>query len=99
MRRGTTPTHEFTTDINLTSAEVLYITYKQDGKSIIEKDIGEVDIAAEKVTTRLTQEETLKVKPAGTVKIQIRARLEDGSAVASNIMTASPEDILKDGVI
>lgn len=99
MRRGTTPTHEFTTDINLTSAEVLFITYKQGEKKIIEKDIGAVDIAEDKVTTSLTQEETLKVKPAGTVKIQIRARLEDGSAVASNIMTASPEDILKDGVI
>lgn len=99
MRRGTTPTHEFSTDINLTSAEVLYITYKQDGKSIIEKDIDAVDIEAEKVTTQLTQEETLKVQPHGTVKVQIRARLAGGEAVASNIMSASPEDILKDGVI
>ena len=99
MRRGTTPTHTFTTDVNLTTAEVLYITYEQGDKEIIEKDIDDVTIASDKVTTTLTQEETLKVKPHGTVKIQIRARLANGEAVASNIMTASPEDILKDGVI
>ncbi len=99
MRRGTTPTHEFKTDTNLTSAEVLYITYEQGDTTIIEKDIDDVTIEAEKITTQLTQEETLKVKPHGTVKIQIRARLAGNDAVASNIMTASPEDILKDGVI
>lgn len=99
MRRGTTPTHEFVTDTDLTTAEVLYITYKQGDKKIIEKDIEAVTIEADKVTTKLTQEETLSVAPHGTVKVQIRARLADGGAVASNIMTASPEDILKDGVI
>lgn len=99
MRRGTTPTHEFKTDTDLTNAEVLYITYKQGEKKIIEKDIDSVSVETDKVTTSLTQEETLSVAPYGTVKIQIRARLADGTAVASNIMSASPEDILKDGVI
>lgn len=99
MRRGTTPTHKFTTDVDLTSAVVLYVTYTQGAKTIIEHDIDDCEIAADYIQTQLTQEETLKVADKSSVKIQIRARLADGEAVASNIMSASPEEILKDGVI
>ena len=37
MRRGTTPTHIFLTDIDLTDAEVIYLTYQMNGKTIMEK--------------------------------------------------------------
>lgn len=99
MRRGTTPKHTFTTDIDLTEAEVIYITYKQQGEVIVEKEIQDIEASSEEISCELTQEETLQFSDPHDVTIQIRARFADGSAVASNIMKAPAEAILKDGVI
>lgn len=98
MRRGTTPTNTFTVDLDLTLAQVLYITYKQGGRTVIEKKLEDVTITAETLTVTLTQADTLKLRD-GSVDIQIRARLIDGSAPASQIMTVPVEAILKEGVI
>lgn len=99
MYRGTTPTNVFTTDLDLTEADVVYITYKQGEKTVIEKTKDEITVEAEQITVELTQEDTLMLKSPSPVGIQIRARFADGTAVASNVMTASVEQILKDGVI
>lgn len=98
MRRGTTPTHTFQTDIDLTAAAVIYLTYKVGGKVAFEKTGEDLTVTAESISTTLTQEETLSLK-GQNAEIQIRARFEDGSAVASNIMRTGIEQILKDGVI
>lgn len=97
--RGTTPSHVFIVDIDLTTAEVLYITYEQDGHEVLEKDINSVDIETDRVTVKLTQEETLSLKAQKNVEIQIRARYPDGTAVASNIINTSAKRILKEGEI
>lgn len=102
MIRGTTPTHTFTTDIDLTEATLLYITYTQNGKTIVEKDISEVRVDKNVVTTWLTQTETLKfsAKPqTGIVEIQIRAGFADGGRIASDIIRTDIKNILKDGEI
>lgn len=98
MYRGTTPLNIFAVDANLTTAEVIYITYKQGCKVAIEKDIDEIEVAADKLTVRLSQEDTLKFDYR-EVEIQIRARFPDGTAIASNIIKTTVEHILKDGVI
>lgn len=98
MYRGTTPINIFTVDADLTTAEVIYITYKQGCQVVIEKDIDEIEVAADKLTVRLSQEDTLKFDYR-EVEIQIRARYSDGTAIASNIIKTTIEHILKDGVI
>lgn len=98
MYRGTTPLNIFTVDADLTTAEVIYITYKQGCQVVIEKDIDEIEVAADKLTVRLSQEDTLKFDYR-EVEIQIRARYSDGTAIASNIIKTTVEHILKDGVI
>lgn len=99
MRRGTTPRHTFTTDVDLTGAEVLYVTYKQGKETILEKEIRDVHITPDTVEFALTQEETLAFQECTRVNIQIRVRFPDGTAIASNIIDASAEKILKEGVI
>lgn len=104
-KRGTTPTHVFETDIDLTAASI-YITYKQDNRTVVEKhgsDITVVSTVSSGVTTctmtiAMTQEETLAFK-AGDVEIQVRYVLPDGTADASEIIRTRAERILKDGVI
>lgn len=98
MRRGTTPTHIFNVDIDLTDAAVIYITYRQKGKNLLEITGDDLTVDPEKITAKLTQEQTLAFEP-GTVDIQIRARFEDGSAIASNVIQTTANTILKEGVI
>lgn len=99
IRKGTTPTHIFNTNVDLTAAVVLYITYKQGGRVVIEKNIDDCEVTTETITVKLTQEETLKLNDTQAVEMQIRARFSDGTAVASNIMTAEAGRILKGGEI
>lgn len=100
MRRGTTPTHTFTSDLDLRSAEVMYMTYKQNGKTILERDLDGIEVEEDKLTIRLTQEETLAFNSMGDeVEIQCRVRFPDDNAAASDILRVPVKRILKDGVI
>lgn len=99
MYRGTTPTHIFKTDLDLTDAAVIWLTYKDRGEIVIDKQKDDLLVTTEQIELKLTQEETLALQKGQTVTCQIRARFEDGTAVASNIMTVRVQEILKDGVI
>lgn len=100
MRRGTTPTHIFGTDVDLTDAEVIYITYRQGNKNVLEKTKDDLtSITAEEIRVELTQTDTLGFSVSGNVEIQIRARFPDGSAIASQVIHTSANAILKEGVI
>lgn len=98
MHRGTTPTHVFRTDVDLTKASVLFISYKQNGKVVLEKSLEEVNVQKTGITVNLTQTETLLFQE-GIVMIQIRAKFPDSSAIASSLIRVSAEEILKDGAI
>lgn len=97
--RGTTPEQIFNTNIDLSAAEVVIITYKQGVNIVIEKQKDELSFDKNQVKFRLTQEESLKLKETLPVKCQIRARFADGVAVACEIITLSAGEILRGGVI
>lgn len=99
MYRGTTPTNTFRTgDIDLSTADVVYITYKQRGKVVVEKTKTDCTFGENSVSVTLTQEDTLKFTE-NDVLIQIRARFAGGRAIASNIIETPAMAILKEGVI
>lgn len=100
MWRGTTPTHIFTFPAGVDPAgfDEIYITYEQDGSIVCEKSINDMEMTADGVVVTFTQAETLRFSP-GAVRIQIRAHTADGTAVASNIISTTAREILKDGVI
>ena len=99
MRRGTTPTHEFVVDVDMTSATAIYITYKQREKVVLEKNIDDITVTDTKLMVTLSQEETLMFNINNIVEIQIRAKMDTGEAIASNIIKTSAQRILKEGVI
>lgn len=99
MRRGTTPTHIFKTKVDLTQASEMFITYKQNSEIKVEKSIGDITIEEEKLTTTLTQAETLTFSTLGSVEIQVRVKFPDGKALASNIIKRPACAILKEGII
>ena len=100
MRRGSTPTNTFVTDIDLSNATV-YVSYEQNGAVVVEKTGSDLTFTSGQTYTislELSQEDTLKFKP-GTVMIQIRYVFPNGAADASNIIKTTAERIIKDGVI
>ena len=99
MIRGTTPTLEFFLPFNAGVLAKAYITFEQNGAVVLEKTLEECVCSGEKITLKLTQEDTLKLKSGSFSEIQIRAKTQAGEALASNIMRDSTMRILKDGVI
>lgn len=97
FRRGSTPVNTFNVNIDLTGATV-FITYKQNGRLILEKTGADVTIEPTALSVSLTQQETLAFG-VGNVEIQIRYVFPNGSADASNIMETTADRILKNGVI
>lgn len=99
MIRGTTPTHVFTTDVDLSDAEVIYVTYAQGSKKI-EKVKDDLNFTDKGFETKLSQEETLDFKAGSIdVEVQVRARYADGTAIASNVIKVPVSKIIKGGVI
>lgn len=99
MIRGTTPTLKFIIPISTDQLAEAYVTLAQRGAVVIDKTLEECDCEENKITVKLTQEETLKLQHDCITEIQIRARTLSGDAVASNIIRESTKRILKDGVI
>lgn len=107
MTRGTTPTHTFTLPDNLKTATIstLYITYAQHGETVLEKTLDDVTNNNGVLTCKLTQADTLAFEVldqhcgCDKVDVQVRLKTSDGVAMASDIMSVTIMDILKDGEI
>lgn len=98
MRRGTTQQLTFTLPEEI-SIDVLYITFRQGNKIVLEKTLDDVKVDGKVITLPLTQEDTLKFCAPHAVYIQLRIRDTLGNAIASEIIRTDAEAILKEGVI
>lgn len=99
IARGTTASNVFTVPIDLTDAVVMYITYQQLGRTVLEKTLDDCTVTATSITVNLSQQDTLKFSENRDVKIQIRARLIDGSVHKSQVIKTTSDELLKEGVI
>lgn len=98
IKRGSTPTHTFDVDVDLTAATI-YISYSQGGKIVAEKTGTDLTVTETKITTQLTQAETLRFAEDKTVGIQIRYKQTDGTADVSDIIYVPVDRLLKEGII
>lgn len=100
MTRGTTPTHTFTTDIDLSGADEIYVTYKQGNKTVCEYTLENgVTATEDTVVVTLSQADTLAANPNHSLFVQIRAAFPNGTRVASNIIQLNVGTVLKEGEI
>ena len=99
MIRGTTPTLEFIIPFDTGQLAEAFVTLSQNEAVVIDKALEECQCDANKLSVRLTQEETLKLQCDFMTEIQIRAKTLEGEAIASQIIKVNTERILKDGVI
>lgn len=98
MYRGTTPTLVFTLPFDAGKISVLNIAFAQDRKVVLEKTLGDCQISGEQISVKLTEADTLKFSHESILEIQMRC-VYDGNRMASDIIHATVERILKDGCL
>lgn len=96
MRRGTTPTLNFTINNDLTGYARVILTLKGSGKQL-DFESERLAVSSDSLSVTLTQEETLGFR--GNAEAQVRAVTSEGVAVASDICELDFGRILKEGVI
>lgn len=96
--RGTTPTLTFTLPFSTSQIQVGYICVKQ-GNTIILRDMEKCSVDDKSISTKLTQEETLRLSTKMPVKIQFRCKTLDNTSLATAVVERTIKDILKDGII
>lgn len=97
--KGCTVVNTFTVPFNREDIDVIYITYQQSGRTIIEKTVSDCVFRDGKILVDLSQEDTLLFNNSYIIQIQIRIRLKNGVATKSNIINVNTDELLKKGVI
>lgn len=85
MKLGTTPTHTFELPFPIEYLSNLKITYLQEDEVILKKRLKDGTVDGNKISFKLTQEETFMFKPHVQVQIQVRVLDSAGNALSSDI--------------
>lgn len=99
ITRGTTPTLNFTMPVAAETLAVAYITFSQQDEVVFEKTLADCKLEENRLSVRLSQEDTLKLDDEYKVTIQIRMKDHSGNAPASKIFEVETGKIQKEGVI
>lgn len=100
MFQGTTPTIilTFGEDVDFSEAESVVVTFATDyHKVVAEFKDEELTIDGNVISRKLTQAETLAMP--NTVLVQVNVLYPDGTRAASNIVSFSLDENLKDEVM
>lgn len=94
MRLGTTPKHEFTLPFDISLVKEFKVTYKQNGKIILEKSLNDFETSANTLSVTLTQEETFLFVEGVNVELQARVLTMGGDVLSSDIRIITAEKCL-----
>ena len=83
MIRGTTPTHSFGIPISEKDVRNIKVTYKQDGRIVVEKGLNDVVITGSTVKVTLSQQETLRFMPGIKAKVDIGVLSANGKRLGN----------------
>lgn len=104
MFRATTPTQNFTFDVDPESTfKTILITYAQKNKILLEKH--KADLTFEETdegytaTVKLTQQETNMFNARDSITVQVRALTYDGEAIAFDKLSFTIKDVLNDVIL
>ena len=101
MIRGTTPTLICKTPYTADQIEPGYITFARKGIVFMDIPFSDERVYIDDYIVSITfsQEDTLRFNSMTVYAVQLRILLEEGLAVASNILTMPVDSILKNGSI
>ena len=98
MRRGTTPTHVFTLPVDVGEISDVRIIYSQGSVVTLKKGMSDCTIEGNKITVKLTREDTWLFDSIKLVSIQIEVWLSDGDCMVSDVIIRPVDDCLDDEV-
>lgn len=98
MFRGTTPTLILKVPIDTSLISKVYITFKQKGRTRLEKELKDCTCEENQLVVPLTQADTLLLD-ASECELQLRTKLSTQQVFASKPKKISISDIFKDGEI
>lgn len=96
---GCTCKHTFTIPCDKDDICAMYITYRQNGKTVLEKTLTDCELTAGKVCVPLTQEDTLAFQDETCVKIQLKLKRNDGTVMKSKIIDTYSDVVFNKEVI
>lgn len=99
MRLGSTPKHEFMLPFNMSLVKEFKVTYKQNGKIILEKYLDDFAVDGNTLSATLTQEETFLFAEGVNVELQARVLTMGGDALSSDIRIITAERCLDSEVL
>ena len=101
MIRATTPKHIFTfpETVDPFSCRQILITYKQNGRIVLELQKSDLEINGQIVSYALSQEQTRSFSPHHKASVQVRVLTPEGSALASEIEEIEIRNVLNDEVL
>lgn len=96
---GCTPINRFYFPYRESEIAVLYITYVQNGETVLEKTKADCTFGEDVISVQLSQADTLRFMSGVKGSVQIRFRRTDNTAGKSDIMYYSVDELLKGGEI
>lgn len=96
---GTTPKHNFILPCGVNEIQKVEITYKQNGKVILQKHTEDCTLQDNVVGLKLTQEDTLAFDDKCNVKIRMRAKTISGDVIGSDAISVSCDECFSDEVL
>lgn len=99
MMKGTTPTHVFTLPVNVDVIKTIRIIYAQGGVERVTKSTEDCTMEGNRVTVKLTQEDTFAFMEDECVEVQVRVLTTSGDALASRIIRVHCRECLSDEVL
>ena len=101
--RGTTPTIEINVvdELDISQITDIWVYISQLGNLVIDKGFADVTIDAGegKIILTLSQEDTLALQADIYTLVQVRALLQNGTAIASEAQKVIVREVYKDGII
>lgn len=98
MRRGTTPTHIFSLPFDANLCEEIRIIYAQGGTIKLIKEKDDLELYANQLKIKLTQEETFLFNEKDIVELQVRVKTAE-NVFASDIFKIRAKRLLEEEVL
>ena len=99
MIPGATPTHTFHLPIDTDDIVAMRITYEENGKTVLTKELKDCVLGEKKCVIRLSQDDTLKFGSNSNVRIQFKCRTKNDDVIISQIIKKPTAVVLDKEVI
>lgn len=105
MRRGTNPT--LTLKLTTKAGQAVdtsvltdgFVTFQQNGRTVIEKRLSECTCGDNKIVVELTQKDTLRLNDSAVIRVQGKFKIQNGKIIPTQIKQLSCAEILNEVVI